>query len=308
MVSGPMGGMSTNLATNMTMRPTGSPPISGPITGSPSTGASPSPSPSPGPTKFGGARALTQTGGLTHGSPGFGSSPITTNIGMPPALGLPGAGGIPSGNAPVGGYSSAVPPPGASLGGGSTIASRDPGSAAAQPGNTSNKNLQTVLANLYNQNLGTRGELLGQQLNMLNFNDLMNSPLYKSNLAASNSQTSTAYDQAVANARARANSSGFGYISPMEQGAEAGLRGQEAGALAANPRTALLQTVQPELQAAGMLGNDMNQFNPDALLSTWANLVNQKSQSSSGLMGGLMSALSSMGGQVIQQNPGGVFD
>lgn len=177
----------------------------------------------------------------------------------------------------------------------------------ADPINTSSNNLQNVLGQTYNWDIANQSNLLNENENALNFDNVTSSPLYKANLTGANESTASAYDQAVTNAKANANSRGFGYASPVEQGAETGIRGQEAGQMGRNPSSALLQTITPLLEAAQIRSGEMSQFSPNPLLSSWAGLAAGKSQSQAALYAALLQALSSTGNTVLQQNPGGVF-
>lgn len=233
---------------------------------------------------------------MTQGTPLSGMTPTPggTGFGSPVFSSTPSGPSLPS-----------IPGiPASSTGGPIAV---NPGQANALPGNTSNKNLQTVLGNTFNYDLNTQGALLNENEQALNLNNLQNTPLYKSNLATANQATTSAYDQAVANARRSAIGSGFGYASPLEQGGETAIRGKEAAQLASNPATALGETVGPELQAASLRNQEMSQFNPDALLAAWQQLVSGKSAASASLMSGLLGALGQTGTAVVNQNPGGVF-
>lgn len=183
----------------------------------------------------------------------------------------------------------------------------NPGNAMVKPGQTSTKSLSTALGNAYNYNLGTQGALLNENENALNLNGLQNTPLYKGNLATTEESIGSNYDQAIANARRNAISAGFGYASPVAQGADTQLRGAEAGEMSRAPGKALLQTVQPTLQAAGIRSNEMSQFNPTNDLSLMEQLVQGNNQSKAGMMQGLMSAISNMGSTAMEMNPGGIF-
>lgn len=81
------------------------------------------------------------------------------------------------------------------------------------------------------------------------------SPFYKALLTQGTEATSNAYQNAQQNVRARAKQAGFGYEQPVEQGAEAGIQAQEAGALARVPGEALLEASGPALSAAGQTGS-----------------------------------------------------
>lgn len=99
------------------------------------------------------------------------------------------------------------------------------------------------------------------------------SPLYQSFLTKSRSAIGNSYDNAIINARANASSRGFGYASPNEGEAEAGIRGQEASQLGQAPSTALQETMPYEMEAEGLrLGEANTQEN---LASNEFNMYNQ---------------------------------
>lgn len=86
------------------------------------------------------------------------------------------------------------------------------------------------------------------------------SPLYHSLLSGSRAAIGNSYDRAVENTRASSASRGFGYADPMEQGSEAGVRAEEAGALSAAPSQALEATIAPELAAAGITAGEGSMY------------------------------------------------
>lgn len=77
------------------------------------------------------------------------------------------------------------------------------------------------------------------------------SGMYKALLKSGTEGTSNAYQNVMANTRARANAAGFGEQQPVTQGAETQVGVQEAKDLAAQPGKAYLETVPTELAAAG---------------------------------------------------------
>jgi hypothetical protein len=177
----------------------------------------------------------------------------------------------------------------------------NPGNYMAQPGNTSSKNLQTVLANTFNNRAGVQGALLNENEQKLDLNNLDQSPLYKTNLEQSRSATGSAYDQAMVNARRSAEASGFGNNSPVLAGAENGIRASAASELAKAPGRALNATVAPELQAAGIRNSEMTQFDPTTSLGIWEDLVKGKSQASAGMLGSLFNAAATIGSAGINK-------
>lgn len=238
-------------------------PISGMMKGTPMEGMSPS-SLGSGPMPSGPSAPSTSAAPPMPQASGFGAPPVSSGV-----LASPGEG------AGVG------------------------GNPYAKPGNTSSKNLQNIMAQLFNQDVGTHNNLLNENENALNFDNIPSTPLYHANLTGANEATSSAYDQAIANARASASQRGFGESQPIEQGNETQLRGQEASTMARNPSHALLETVQPILQAAGIRTSEMAQYNPDQIMTIWADLVNKKNAASAGLMSGIAGAYGQIGSSAI---------
>ena len=76
------------------------------------------------------------------------------------------------------------------------------------------------------------------------------SGMYKALLRSGTEGTSNAYQNVLANTRARANQAGFGEQQPITQGAETQVGVQEAKDLAAQPGKAYLETVPTALSAA----------------------------------------------------------
>lgn len=146
--------------------------------------------------------------------------------------------------------------------------------------------------------LANEGSSVGRSSGILDFasGNPQDSPLYKSLLSSARGAIGNSYDRAIANTRSSAASRGFGYSSPNEEGAEAGVRSEEAGALSAAPSTALQETIAPELAAAGIDTTQAGMFAGQSQgdLQDWMNLQQSRDSKTSSLYGSFMNMIAQM--------------
>lgn len=136
------------------------------------------------------------------------------------------------------------------------------------------------------------------------------SPFYKALLSTGTQSTSDAYQNAMANTRARANASGFGEQQPVTQGAETQVEAAEAKDLAAVPMKATEAAVQPELQALGetaTIGGQQQQVGEQYLQGVTTPLTEQYQQQQAQWGQGLFDTLLKTGMDAFTMNPYGIF-
>lgn len=94
--------------------------------------------------------------------------------------------------------------------------------------------------------------------------DVTASPFYQALVKQGTTSTAAAYRGAESNLLQKANMSGFGYNQPTVQGADTGLKSEEAKAFAAVPTSAAVNATQAGLQASGITASEAGGFQPGA--------------------------------------------
>lgn len=170
--------------------------------------------------------------------------------------------------------------------------------------------LQQQFMDIMNAEEKKKMGLIDENEGFLNFfsGDPTKSPLYSAYKTSDTEGTAAAYDTAVSNAKMRANERGFGYASPIGQGAETELRGREAADIGRIPGRALLQTIEPSMNAARIKAGESASLNPAAWGGNLTELEKSRQARSSALWASIMQLGGSLGGAAIDKWGGGSGD
>jgi hypothetical protein len=156
---------------------------------------------------------------------------------------------------------------------------------------SSHSGLEGTLQDMMSKDAGTRDKIIGDTAGPLSYftgSDPTQSGLYKSLVTTGTESTARAYDNAKSNLRQRANTAGFGYAQPVEQGGETSLGNEEAKAMTDVPRKALMDTIQPELSALNIRANEAHNYDPGQYVSGAAGLEQSRQQQQGGLFSNLL--------------------